>query len=61
MVERLTPPTPDLGVRGSSLARCVFFLRQGFIPFCLSSPRCINWCRRHTAWGEGEGDYPAME
>ena len=27
------------------------FLRQGILPLCLSSPRCINGYRRHTAGG----------
>ena len=52
VTERLTTRTPDLEFRGSSLA-CLFFFdkTRNFTPFCLSSPRCINGYRRHTARG----------
>ena len=49
------------GVPGFKPCPSRFFPRQGFIPLCLSSPRCINGCRRHTAWGKGVGGYPAMD
>ena len=43
VTERLTPETPNLGVRVS--------LDKNFTPLCLSLPRCINGYRRHTAGG----------
>ena len=38
MVERLKPRTPDLGVRGSSLARCVFFQDKALFHFVSLHP-----------------------
>ena len=49
VTERLTPETPNPEVRVS--------LDKNFTPLCLSSPRCINGYRRHTAGGGGN---PAM-
>ena len=57
MAERLTPRTPDLEFRGSSLARRVVSLdKELYSANCLSSPRCINGYRRHPAGGN-----PAMD
>ena len=45
------PQTPDLEVRGLSLAHCVVSLDKEFTPLCLSSPRSINVCSQHTGGG----------
>ena len=53
---RLTPGTPDLVVWGSALARRFVSLNKELLfntPVCLSSPRCINGYRQHTAGGGG--------
>ena len=49
VAERLTPWSPDLEVRGSS--HPLFPWTRSFTPLCLSSPRCTNGYRRHTAEG----------
>ena len=51
VAEQLTPRTPDLEVRGSSLARRVVSLDKNFTPPCLSSLRCTYGYVRHTAEG----------
>ena len=47
----LTLRTPDLEVRGLSLAHHAVSLEQNFTPPCVSSPRCINGYWQHTAGG----------
>ena len=58
MTEWLTPRTPDLEVRGSSLARRDVSLDKELHSTVtrVSSLRCINGYRRHTAGGN-----PAMD
>ena len=54
MAEWLTPRTPDLVVWGSALACRFVSLNKELLfntPVCLSSPRCINGYRQHTAGG----------
>ena len=54
MAEWLTPPTPDLVVWGSALARRFVSLNKELLfntPVCLSSPRCLNGYQQHTAGG----------
>ena len=51
VAEQLTPRTLDLEVWGSSLVRYVVSLDKEQELHFLSSPRCINGYRRHTAGG----------
>ena len=49
VAERLLPRTLDLEVRDEALPVVLFPRKGNFTPLCLSSLRCINGYRRHTA------------
>ena len=50
VAERFNTSTSGSGCPGFKPV-ALFPLTRNFIPLCLSSPRCINRCRRHTAGG----------
>ena len=59
MAEWLTPQTPDLEVRGSSLALCVVSIDKKLYSTLSLFTQVYKWVQRHTAGG-GE-DNPAMD
>ena len=54
----LTPWTADLEVFKPRQSHC-FLSQRNFTPLCLSSPRCINGYRRHTAGGNPATSIPS--
>ena len=46
----------EFGGRGADLAITLFPQTRNFTPLCLSSPSCINGCRRNTIGGNSSMD-----